>query len=517
MTASRPPTAASTLAQAPAPASTGGPPRFEVVTRAPEGTAVLGVPVFADLSVPTGAGATLDRGFLAQRRFEGQPGQAQAVLADDGSTVVALGVGPRDRIDSDAMRRAGAALARQAGSASEVATTLAAAATSPEHVIAAVEGIGLGAYRFEATRRAPRPGRLERVLIVAPAGRGNHRNGQNNRNKLNRPAVDAAVHRGQVGVLATWRARDWVNRPSRDLTPTELARVATEAAGGTGATVEVWDRDRIESERLGGLLGVAAGAAEPPRLLRLSYQSPEPKATVALVGKGITFDSGGLSLKPPNGMMTMKCDMGGAAAVITATVAAAELELPLRVVGWVAATENMPSGAAIHPGDVLVARNGTSIEVLNTDAEGRLVLADALSLAAEEEPDAIVDVATLTGGQRVALGEGVAAVMGTDEVLVRRLIAAGAAAGEPLWELPLVAAYRKQLDSEVADLRNVTTRPSASSIMAALFLKEFSGGRPWAHLDIAAPSWSDGDEGWLSKGGTGWGARTLIELLAAWT
>ena len=215
--------------------------------------------------------------------------------------------------------------------------------------------------------------------------------------------------------------------------------------------------------------------------------------------------------------MTMKSDMGGAAAVIAATIACAQLQLPVRVVGWVAATENMPSGTAIHPGDVLIARNGTSIEVLNTDAEGRLVLADALlSLAAEEAPDAIVDVATLTGGQRVALGEGVAAVMGTDPALVRRVIAAGAAAGEPAWELPLVGAYRKQLDSEVADLRNVTTKPAASSIMAGLFLKEFTGGRPWAHLDIAAPAWSDGEDGWLTKGGTGWGARTLIELVRRW-
>jgi leucyl aminopeptidase len=208
--------------------------------------------------------------------------------------------------------------------------------------------------------------------------------------------------------------------------------------------------------------------------------------------------------------------MGGAAAVIAATIGAAQLELPVRVTGWVAATENMPSGTAIHPGDVLVARNGVSIEVLNTDAEGRLVLADALSLAAEEEPDAIVDIATLTGGQRVALGEGVAAVMGTNEALVSRVIAAGAAAGEPAWELPLVATYRRQLDSDVADLRNVTTKPAASAIMAALFLKEFTAGRAWAHLDIAAPSWSDGDDGWLTKGGTGWGARTLIELLRSW-
>jgi leucyl aminopeptidase len=292
--------------------------------------------------------------------------------------------------------------------------------------------------------------------------------------------------------------------------------VATEAAAETGVTVDVWDVPRITAEHLGGLLGVAAGAAEPPRMLRLVHEPPAPSQTVALVGKGITFDSGGLSLKTAAGMMTMKSDMGGAAAVIAATIAAAQLDLPVRVVCWAAATENMPSGTAIHPGDVLVARNGTSVEVLNTDAEGRLVLADALSLAAEEEPDAIVDVATLTGAQRVALGEGVAAVMGTDEALVRRVIAAGSAAGEPTWELPLVQAYRKQLDSDVADLRNVAAKPAAGSIMAGLFLKEFTAGRRWAHLDIAAPSWADSDDGWLTKGGTGWGTRTLMELLRGW-
>jgi leucyl aminopeptidase len=305
------------------------------------------------------------------------------------------------------------------------------------------------------------------------------------------------------------------------MTPSRLAEVALEAALPVGVDVEVWEESRIAAERLGGLVGVAAGSAEPPRLIRLAWTPPARAGSaapplVALVGKGITFDSGGLSLKTAAGMMTMKSDMGGAAAVISAVVALAALQVPVRVVGWVAATENMPSGTAIHPGDVLVARNGTSIEVLNTDAEGRLVLADALSLAAEEEPDAIVDIATLTGGQRIALGAGVAAVMGTDGELVRRVIAAGESAGEPTWELPLVAAYRKQLDSEVADLKNVTSGPGASSIMAGLFLKEFTGGRRWAHLDIAAPSWADSDDGWLTKGGTGWGTRTLIELVRAW-
>jgi leucyl aminopeptidase len=480
------------------------PPRFELVRRVPAGAAVLGIPVFADLSTPAGAGAAVARDFLTQRRFEGLPGQAQAIWADDGTTVLALGVGPRDRVDRDGLRRAGAALARQVGDATDVATTLAAAARDADGVVAALEGIGLGAYRYDGSRRHARTTRVDRVAVVAPSwARGS-------------ADLEDALARAQVGVDATWRARDWINRPPRNLTPTELARVATEAAAGTVVDVDVWDVPRITEERLGGLLGVAAGAAEPPRLLRLSYETDRANTTLALVGKGITFDSGGLSLKTPTGMMTMKSDMGGAAAVIAATIACAQLELPVRVVGWVAATENMPSGTAIHPGDVLIARNGTSIEVLNTDAEGRLVLADALCLAAEEEPDAIVDVATLTGGQRVALGEGVAAVMGTDPALVRRVIAAGAAAGEPAWELPLVGAYRKQLDSEVADLRNVTTKPAASTIMAGLFLKEFTAGRSWAHLDIAAPSWSDSEDGWLTKGGTGWGTRTLIEVVRSW-
>ena len=478
-------------------------PRFSAASQVPANVAVLGVPVYSDLSTPPGAGAEVNAAYLAQRRFEGRPGQAQAMLADDGTTVVALGVGEAGSVDADALRRAGAALARNAGSASKVATTLTAAADDPGLAAAVVEGIGLGAYRYaSAPKRIEGKGRVEYVTVVG--------------------AQPGSVRRGQVAVDATCRARDWVNLPARDLTPREFARVVGEAAAGSGVKVEVWNEDRIDAERLGGLLGVAAGAAEPPRLLRLSYRaggasrSKKVAATVALVGKGITFDSGGLSLKPPAGMMSMKADMGGAAAVIAATLAAAELGVRVNVTTWVAATENMPSGTAIHPGDVLVARNGTTIEVLNTDAEGRLVLADALSLAAEQGPDAIVDVATLTGGQRVALGDQVAAVMGTDEALVRRVIAAGAAAGEPAWELPLFPGYRKHLDSEVADLRNVSAGPAASTITAGLFLKEFSGGCPWAHLDIASPSWSDVEDGWITKGATGWGARTLIELLEAW-
>jgi leucyl aminopeptidase len=473
-------------------------PSFDIERRAPSDVAVLGVPVFSDLSTTPEAGAEIDRAFLAQRRFEGQPGQAIALLADDGSTVVALGVGSRESVDADAVRLAGGALARNAGDAETVATTL--TASWPEHAQAVVEGIGLGAYRFEGSgngRNGKAPVKLERAVLVG-------RNG-----------MRAAVERGRVGVEATSRARDWVNLPPRSLTPRELARLTVEAAEEVGAQVEVWDEDRIADEKLGALMGVAAGASEPPRLIRVRHiPSSRPRARIALVGKGITFDSGGLSLKPAQSMMTMKDDMGGAAAVIAATLAAAQLDVPVEVEAWVAATENMPSGTAIHPGDVLTARNGTTIEVLNTDAEGRLVLADALSLAVESDPDAVVDVATLTGGQRVALGTGLGAVMGTDAELVRRVVAAGGAAGEPCWELPLFSSYRKDLDSEVADLRNVTAKPDASTIVAGLFLKEFTAGRPWAHLDIAAPAWAESETALTRKGGTGWGTRTLIELVS---
>ncbi len=495
-------------------------PTFAATAEIPAGAGVLGVPVYADLTTPDGAGAEVDAAYLRQRRFEGRPGQTQALLADDGSTVLVVGVGEKGSVAPDDLRRAAAALARQAGSVAHVATTLVSAVGAngarADAARAVVEGLGLGSYRYAGSPRRKKVaagGRPDRYTVVgADAGE---------------------VRRAAAGVEATCRARDWVNRPPRDLTPRELARLTRVAARAAGVRVEVWDEARIDREGLGGLAGVASKADEPPRLIRLEYRAGSGSAgrrssgarkgagrrsvpTVHLVGKGITFDSGGLSLKPPGSMMTMKCDMGGAAAVINATLGLARIGAPTNVVCWVAATENMPSGTAIHPGDVLTARNGKTIEVLNTDAEGRLVLADALSLAVEDGADAIVDVATLTGAQRVALGDGVAAVMGTDADLVQRIISSGGAAGEPFWELPLVGSYRKMLDSEVADIKNVSSGGAAGTIIAGLFLREFVDDRPWAHLDIAGPAFLDSEDGWLTKGATGWGTRTLIELVRAW-
>lgn len=470
---------------------------------APARGEVIGVPFFDDLSTPDaalpgGALGEAEAGFLARCGFCGKVGQSQALPGAGDTSVVALGVGRREEVDAGVLRRAGAALGRASSAVTSVATTLAAAATSEDQIPAIVEGIGLGAYRFEGQRRDAKPSALARVEVLG--------------------ATPEAVERGRATLDATVRARDWVNQPPRQMTPTRLGEIATElAAEDPNMEVRVWGPLEIAAERLGALGGVASGASEPARLIRLAYRAPGSGVTLALVGKGITFDSGGLSLKPPASMMTMKSDMGGAAAVLSAVAAAARLRAGVNVVGWVATTENMPGGRALHPGDVVVARNGTSIEVLNTDAEGRLVLADALSLAVEEEPQAIIDIATLTGGQRVALGADVAAVMGNDDSVVGRVQQAGARAGEPAWRMPLVASYRRHLDSEVADIKNVAPASAgASSVVAALFLQEFVSGRPWAHLDIAAPSWSESEDGWLSKGATGWGARTLVETVLAW-
>jgi leucyl aminopeptidase len=316
---------------------------------------------------------------------------------------------------------------------------------------------------------------------------------------------------------ATLLARRWADQPAGELSPRAFAAAVAEAGATAGVEVEIWDEERIQREGLGCLASVAAGSAEPPRLVRVSYVPPEARARLALVGKGITFDSGGLSLKPAESMETMKGDMGGAAAVIATVLALPELAPPVRVDAWASIAENMPGGHATRPGDVVTARDGTTVEIVNTDAEGRLVLADALLVARDAHPDAIIDIATLTGGQRVALGPEVAAVLGTDDA-VARVIAAGAAAGEPAWRLPLWAGYKTRLDSEVADMRNIARdRSGASTIMGALFLQRFVGDVPWAHLDIAAPSHSERDEGWLSKGNTGWGTRTLLELVMSWT
>jgi leucyl aminopeptidase len=328
------------------------------------------------------------------------------------------------------------------------------------------------------------------------------------------PAADRAI----AITRAAAAARDLVNTPSLDKTPDWLARSAKTLL--KGLTVTVRDERELAKQGFGGIVGVGQGSTRPPRLIEATYDGAGTRGSrthVVLVGKGITFDSGGLSLKPNEGMVAMKTDMGGGAAVLGTLRAVADLGLRIKVTGLVAAAENMPSGSAQRPGDVLRQYGGTTVEVLNTDAEGRLVLADAIAYASRDlKADVIVDIATLTGAMPVALGKRHAGLFASDDELADQLLAASEASGERAWRMPLVEDYRHALDSPIADLRNIgqpKLKLQGGSITAALFLREFAGGRPWAHLDIAGPGRSDGDEDELTKGGTGYGVRLLTRWL----
>ena len=318
----------------------------------------------------------------------------------------------------------------------------------------------------------------------------------------------AGVARGRSVARGVVLARDLVNEPAAGKAPEVMAEKA--AGLHPSIEVEVLDENQAAARGFGGLMAVSAGAARPPRMVLLRYRPEGAAASLAIVGKGIVFDSGGLSLKTMAAMETMKTDMAGAAAVYGAMLSIAGLGVSVNVFGVTPLTENMPGGAAQRPGDVMTAYNGKTIEVLNTDAEGRLILADGLALAAESEPDLLVDVATLTGACKVALGPKIAGALGTHDA-VASLLAAARFAGEKVWQLPLEQEYRSQLDSTVADMKNVGER-WGGAIIAALLLEEFTATRPWVHLDMAGPARADKDEHYISQGGTGFGVRTLVAL-----
>ena len=448
-----------------------------------------------------------EEAWLRDQGFSAGKGAALVLRAASGPpSVVLLGLGPRGGADLDRWRLAAAALVRAAGEAPGAAALLVPdepPGGGAESVAAAIaEGASLASYRFDAYRSAPKPGCVDRLVVV---GRG---------------AWEAGLRHGAATARATAFARDLVNTPASDMTPRDLAeRVSERLSGLDGTSVEVWDEDRIATERLGGLLAVARGSGEPPRLVRATYTPRGGRGGgdvphVVLVGKGITFDSGGLSLKPADGMMTMKTDMSGAAIVLSVVSACAGLGVRVKVTAIAPMTENMPGGRAQKPGDVVTARNGATIEVLNTDAEGRLVLADGLSLAAELSPDAIIDVATLTGAQVIALGRGFAALLGNDDALMRSLEAAGERTGERLWRLPLPDDYRDHIESEIADMKNIGKPREAGTVAAAMLLARFVGGVPWAHLDIAGPARSEESSGYVSKGATAFGVRALLDYLS---
>jgi leucyl aminopeptidase len=473
---------------------------------------LLVVPVFAGRVLGPGAEAVDDAlggglaTYMEESGFDGKPDEALPVATQGrlaAKAAVLVGLGDEAKVGIEELRRAAAVMARRASKATTVATTLLdAAAADVDRVAAAqaiAEGAYLGSYKFLRYKQSPEPPALERVVVL---GKGGAR-------------VQAALDRGTAIARAVAWARDLVNEPAGTLTPSALADQARQAAEVGGLSIEVLDEVAIANERLGGLMGVAQGSDQPPRLIRLTYEpTGRARGTVALVGKGITFDSGGLSLKTADGMETMKTDMSGAAAVIGAMSVLEAAGVKTKVIAIVPTTENMPGGRAIKPGDVLKIRNGKTVEVLNTDAEGRLILADGLSLAAEEQPDAVIDLATLTGACVVALGLKVAGLMGNDEGWVGQVREAADRAGESVWPLPLPPEYRKDLDSEIADLKNISGGRGGGALTAGLFLSEFAGDVPWAHLDIAGPARAASDDGHVVKGGTGFGVRTLVEVLS---
>jgi leucyl aminopeptidase len=476
---------------------------------------LLAVPVFAGVELGPGAEEAVQRlaapvvPLLEGRGFTGKVGEAVALPTLGrlpAATLLLVGVGERAKVDLEVLRRAAAAVVRQAGGARRAVTTLPQVlpADPAAAVRALTEGALLAAYRFDKYKKATangagRPSGLT-GLALATGGSGG------------REALGAAVAAGQARAAATNLARDLSNEPANAMHPDDLAAAARRLLGGKGVTVSVKDERALAREGFGGIVGVGQGADHPPRLVELRYRPRGASGKVVLVGKGITFDSGGLSLKPPDGMKTMKTDMSGAAAVLGTMSALADLGVKVAVTGYLATAENMPSGRATRPGDVLTMKNGKTVEVLNTDAEGRLVMADALAVGAAAKPDAIVDVATLTGACMIALGTRYAGLMGNDEALAAELLEAAGEAGEPAWRLPLPPEYHREIESDIADLKNVGDR-YGGALIAGLFLQEFVDGRPWAHLDIAGPARSDSEDGYLGKGSTGAAVRTLLSWL----
>ncbi|MEV4636105.1 leucyl aminopeptidase family protein [Actinoplanes sp. NPDC049548] len=435
----------------------------------------------------------------ALHRESRDPGQAGAVLSlprplRTPAKVLIVGVGAGDEAG---WRAAGAAAIRSVP-ADEALHVVVPPGVDPAALRGLAEGMWLAGYRFRDAVVGPRS--VEVTLRTSDSD-----------------AYAESLASARVTAAATWLARDLTNTPASVKNPAWFAgQVVDEAAARPGVTVTVRDPDRLRAEGFGGLLAVGGGSATPPCLVEAAWRPEGATRHVVLVGKGITFDTGGISIKPREGMKLMKKDMGGAAAIIAATLGAADLNLPVRVTALAPLAENAVSGSAFRPGDVITQWDGTTTETTNSDAEGRLVLADVLAYAvAELEPDVVIDLATLTGANAVALGTRTAALYSHDDDLAAALESAGRAAGEQMWRLPLPDDYVDYLSSDIAD-RHSSPALGAGSVVAALFLREFLGDRVdrWAHLDMSAPAWSAEHDADLTKGATGWGVRTLLRYLS---
>jgi leucyl aminopeptidase len=418
-----------------------------------------------------------------------------------------LGLGDRKRFNLRALRSIAARAAKMAAASKAASLALwlpieKAGAKTPEAIQAVVEGLLLGSYRYERYKDEKKTKRLEEVTLLNVTGISNA--------AFEKSLADAVAFAG-----ASSYARDLVNTPALDMHPATFVQEAlTLAVGQKRMSIKVFGRAELQKMGCGGILAVAQGSVHEPKMVHLAYKPPNAKKRIVLVGKGVTFDSGGLSIKPADAMMDMKIDMAGAAAVLAVFRALATLQLPVEVHGIAAMVENMPGGNAYRPGDIVKTMSGKTIEVLNTDAEGRVTLADSLFYGSKLKPDMMIDLATLTGACIVAVGQDIAGLLTDDDRIAARLEQASASSGEPIWRLPLYAPYADQVKSRHADLKNIGSKGGAGTTTAALFLKEFVGETPWAHLDIAGPAYNEKDyQDERSWGASGYGARLMLEFL----
>ncbi len=490
-------------------------------------TPLLVVGLFEDADPLGGGAAAVDEalgGLLSRLRESGElRGKAGEIVVVHNSgyhalqaeRVAVVGLGPRSGFTVESARRAAAAAARKARDlrVASYATALHGAGAGGLEPAAAAEALAEGSllalYAYDQFKheRVANGHEVARATVIE-------------RDAARLDAIRAGVASGTAMAEATMTARDLAQGPANIVNATFLAQQASELAERFGFECEVFSLDRIRDMRFYGLLAVNQGSANPPSFVVMRYRAPDAQRTLAVVGKGITFDSGGISIKPAENMHHMRHDKSGAAAVIGFMQAATALKLPVNVMGVFAATDNMPSGSAYRPGDVIQPRGGTTVEIINTDAEGRVILSDALCYAAEQEPDAIVDLATLTGACVIALGHHASGLFGNDEDLIETMLAAGNLSGERVWPLPLWPEYDEQIKSSIADIKNTGGRP-AGAITAAWFLAHFVKGRPWLHLDIAGTAWTEGAWGelppYLAKDtATGVGVRLLVHFARLW-
>lgn len=464
--------------------------------RAIDVSVVASVPSSADaVAVLVGESAErADRSDLEAVGFTGALGQQHTIAGAPATILVGTGSGG---LDLAAARDVGAAVAGAVPGAVAIAVEL--GDVDADVAQGLVEGVVLARYSWDALRATPARTQVESVTLVSSSD-----------------AVATGARRGHLKALATAVSRDLANCPPAHLTAVRWAAIAERVAPDFGLAVEIHDREWLLAERCGGVIAVNGGSDEEPRLITLSYTPDEAVANgrhVVLVGKGLTYDSGGLAIKPGDVVHAMmKNDMSGGGAVFAAMLVLHALEVPSKVTAHIMCTDNMPSGTAMKMGDVITHRDGTTVEVLNTDAEGRLVMADAIVMGAEAQPDAIIDIATLTGACMRALGTDIAGVMGTDQALVDLVRTAGEATGEPVWQLPMGANYRAELDSDVADLKNLGG-VNAGASSAAEFLAHFTKGVPWVHIDIAGVAATASPAGWKTRGMSGFGARLLVDVL----